>query len=152
MRLTEKQQKQFAAIRAIMDKVVAAIPMSNESEYNQSAAVINENSAAIRIWVSLKNYKRGDLRVSPVDGVPYWAMHDHSSVEGAELEPNASPTIWAHCHGTTPETARPFVAEGHNPYNMGHYCVENGVVARCKQDGTVHAPSVLPSAWEIVEV
>ena len=152
MGLTEKQRKQFAAIRAIMDKVVAAIPMSNESEYNQSAATINENSAAIRIWVPLKNYKRGDLRVSPVDGVPYWSMHDHSSVEGAELEPSASPTIWAHCHGTTPETARSFVAEGHNPYNEGHYCTENGTVYKCNQDSTVHSPSVLPSVWEIVEV
>ena len=152
MRLNEKQREQFAAMRAIMDKVVAAIPMSSESEFNTSASVINENSAAIRVWVRLTGYKRGDLRVSPVDGVPYWAMHDHTSVEGAELEPSVSQTIWAHCHGTTPETARLFVAEGHNPYNEGHYCKENAMVYRCKQNGIVHAPSVLPSAWEAVEV
>lgn len=151
MRLTETQRKQFAEIRSIMDKVVAAIPVANESEYNQSAAVINDNAAAIRVWVSQKDYKRGDLRVSPVDNVPYWSMHDHSSIAGQELEPSVSPTIWAHCHGTTPETARPFVAEGHNPYNIGHYCIENDNIYLCNQNNIVHPPSILPNAWDSVE-
>ena len=56
--------------------------------------------------------------------------------------------MWTHCHGTTPETARPFVAEGHNPYMIGHYCTEDGVAKRCNRDNVVHAPSVLPEAWD----
>ena len=148
--LTPDLQKQCADVRGILDKVVEAIPMSNEAEFNASASAINENAAAIRVWVRLKSYKRGDIRMDKADGIPYWAMHDHTSYEGQECQPSLTPTMWAHCHGTTPETARPFVAEGHNPYMTGHYCTENGAAYLCKQDNTVHAPSVLPDAWEIV--
>jgi len=146
-RLSDAQRKQFFAMRGMMDKIVAAIPASSEAEFNASAAAINENAAAIRVWVAGRSYNRTDIRIDPADGVPYWALHTHSSVEGAELQPSLTPTIWAHCHGTTLETARPFVAEGHNPYMAGHYCTENGAVFVCIQNNTVHAPSVLPQAW-----
>lgn len=149
-RLTEKQRAKFFTVRAMMDKIVAAIPMSSESEFNASAAAINENAAAIRVWIAGRSYKRGDIRVDLADGVPYWSMHDHASVEGAELAPSLTPTIWVHCHGTTVETARPFVAEGHNPYMTGHTCTEGSVVARCMMDNIVYPPSVLPGAWELV--
>ena len=149
--MTEAQRKQFFEIRRLMDKLVAAIPMSDETEFNASASAINENAAAIRTWLRDADYVRGDIRTDPIDGVPYWAMHDHGASTGQVHQPSFSPTIWTHCHGTTPETARPFIAEGHNPYMYGHYCTESGVIKRCIQDNTVYAPSVWPQAWEIVE-
>lgn len=154
-RLTEARRAQLFAMRGIMDKVVAAIPMADEAEFNASAAAINENAAALRVWLpgtadKPRNYARTDIRTDPADGFPYWAMVDHTSRAGQELQPSLTPTIWAHCHGTTPETARPFVAEGHNPYMKGHYCTENGAVKRCNSDNVVHAPSVYPAAWETV--
>ena len=45
--MTEAQRKQFFEIRRLMDKLVAAIPMSDETEFNASASAINENAAAI---------------------------------------------------------------------------------------------------------
>lgn len=147
--ITSPQRKQLLAIRQMLDELIGEIPASNESEFNRSAADINRKTPAIRVWLPLRRYERGDIRVDPDDGCPYWAMHGHSSVEGAELQPSLSPTIWTHCHGTTPETARPFVAEGHNPYHTGHFCIEDFVVYRCKQDNTVYSPSVLPGAWEV---
>lgn len=148
--MTEAQRKQFFEIRALMDKLVAAIPTANEAEFNGSAFAINENVAAFRVWLKDADYVRGDVRIDPLDGVPYWAMHDHGISTGQVHQPSLSPTIWTHCHGTTPETARPFIAEGHNPYMSGHYCVDNGVVARCISDDIVYPPSVYPYAWEVV--
>lgn len=153
--LTNEQRAKFFAIRNIMDKLISAIPVADEAAFNAAAAEINDNAAALRLWLpgtadKPRDYARTDIRVDPADGCPYWAMVAHTSYAGQELRPSTSPTIWAHCHGTTPETARPFVAEGHNPYMSGHYCTENGAVYLCKQDATVHAPSVLPQAWEAV--
>ena len=148
--MTEAQRKQFFEIRALMDKLVAAIPATNEAEFNASASAINENAAAIRVWRKDADYVRGDVRVDPQDGVPYWAMHSHGISTGHVCQPSISPTIWTHCHGTTPETARPFIAESHNPYMSGHYCVDNGVVARCISDDIVYPPSIYPYAWEVV--
>ncbi len=147
--LTNGQRAQFFDMRRIFDNLVASIPASSEVEFNSSAEAINDIASAIRVWLPYKTYNRGDIRVDKEDNCPYWSMHIHTSVEGQELQPSKSPTIWAHCHGTTLETARPFVAEAHNPYHTGHYCIENDKVYRCKQDNTVYAPSVLPSAWEI---
>lgn len=151
--LTKEQEAYFTEIRNYWDKIIAAIPCTSEAEFNENAAAINEAKIAIRVWFPGKegeprNYNRGDIRIDPADGVPYWAMHDHSSVAGTELQPSLTPTIWAHCHGTSAETAREFVSEGHNPYQEGHYCKENDKVYLCKMNNIVYAPSVYPQAWE----
>lgn len=146
--LTDAQRAQFFEMRRMMDDLVAAIPATSEAEFNAAAAEVNDKAAAIRVWIPGKTYERGAIRVDQADGCPYWAMHTHNSVPGQELQPSLSPTIWAHCHGTTPETARPFVAEGHNPYRVGHYCTEDGKTYRCAVDNTVYAPSVYRQAWE----
>lgn len=142
-------------IRHVLDNVVKGFNATDEASFNAAAAAINENTAAVRVWVKgttdkPQRYPRGEVRTDPADSVPYWAMHEHTSIPGQELQPSLTPSIWTHCHGTTPETARPFVAEGHNPYMTGHYCTENGAVKRCNRDNVVHAPSVLPDAWDDV--
>lgn len=154
--LTENEAKELFEIRNIMDGVVDSIGAVDEASFNAAAAEINAKAVAIRVWIAgtaekPREYKRGAIRKDPQTGVPHWALHDHTSVPGQELQPSLSPTMWAHCHGTTPETASDFVAEGHNPYMDGHYCVENGAVYLCGQDNTVHAPSVYPQAWTMVE-
>lgn len=146
--LTKAQEAYFFAIREFWDDIIASIPTTSEAEFNENAGLINTAAIAARVWIAGKHYERGDIRIDPADGVPYWAMHTHDSVEGQELQPSLTPSIWTHCHGTTPETAREFVAEGHNPYQVDHYCVENGKVYRCKAPNTVHAPSVYAQAWE----
>lgn len=110
------------------------------------AAEINNKAAAIRTWIEDGEYIRGDMTIDPEDGIPYWAIHSHGKSTGHVCQPSKNPTIWVHCHGTTPETARPFVAEGHNPYMEGHYCIENDKIYRCKQNNIVYAPSAYPIA------
>ena len=148
--MNAEQRKQFFEIRRLLDNLVMKLALANEDAFNSSAAEVNDCAAAFRTWISDADYKRGDVRIDSEDGVPYWAMHDHGISTGIVCQPSKSPTMWVHCHGTTPETARSFVAEGHNPYMVGHYCFEGDVVARCNQDNTIHPPSVLPTAWEIV--
>ena len=144
------KRSEAVGIRKALDNLVATIPLADEVAFNGSAGVINENYMAFRVWLADVDYVRGDVRVDPADGVPYWAMHDNGKTSGQVHQPSVSPTVWVHCHGTTMETARPFIAEGHNPYMTGHYCTENGGIFRCKRDNVVHAPSVLLDAWEKV--
>lgn len=146
--LSEAMRKKGFKIREILDDVVSGLGAENEAGFNAAAAEINRKAAAIRTYMPDRDYRRGDMVIDPADGIPYWAMHDHGPSTGQVHRPSQSPTVWTHCHGTTPETARPFAAEGHNPYMAGHYCTENGNVKRCTQNNTVHAPSVLPGAWE----
>lgn len=149
--ISSDMQLKCAAIRELLDEVVADIGATDEAAFNEKAAIINQKAAAIRTWIPERDYKRGDMAVDPMDGIPYWALHDHGTSTGHICQPSQTPTMWTHCHGTTPETARPFLAEGHNPYMAGHYCTEGDVIAKCIQDNTVHAPSVLPGAWETVK-
>ena len=142
------KKSEALSLRRILDGVVDGIGAVDEATFNASAAAINENAAAIRVWRADIDYARGALAVDPENGVPYWAMHDHGPSTGQVHQPSASPSIWAHCHGTSPETARPFAAEGYNPYNKGHYSTEGGKTYLCVQDNNVFAPSVYPQAWE----
>lgn len=146
--MTESQKRPFFEIRRLLDDLIRTYKLDSETAFNSNAEIINQNSIAFRVWIPYKTYKRGDVRIDPLDKTPYWAMHDHTSIEGQELQPSLSPTIWTHCHGTSFETARSFVSEGHNPYMTGHYCIENEVVYKCLQNNIVHAPSVYPTAWE----
>lgn len=145
------KRSEAVGIRKALDNLVAMIPLADEMSFNGSAAAINENRMAFRVWRADRDYVRGDVAVDPVDNCPYWAMHSHGPSVGQVHQPSASPTIWTHCHGTTPETARDFRAEGHNPYMTGHYCSEGGEVYLCRVDGVVHAPSVVPTAWESID-
>lgn len=54
-------------------------------------------------------------------------------------------------HGTSPETARPFVpVQGaHDMYHAGEYIIWDGGIRRCIQD-TNFTPEEFPGAWEIV--
>lgn len=138
--LNEEQQAKFKEYRRILSKHISLI-VENPVE-------INDSIVAIQTWKPYTEYKRNDVRIDPEDGIPYWAMHDHTSVEGQELQPSLTPTIWTHYHGTTPETARPFVQEGHNPYMIGHYCIENEKTYKSLMDNLIYAPSVYPQGWE----
>lgn len=142
------KRSEAVGIRRALDNLCKMLELTDETAFNAKAATINDNAAAFRVYRPDKDYSRGDIVIDPADNVPYWAMHDHGPSTGQVWQPSTSPTIWTHCHGTSPETARPFVAEGHNPYMTGHYCTEGGAVWRCNRDNVVHAPSVLPEAWD----
>ena len=146
------QRAQLFDVRRILDKYEKGMNLTDESAFNAAAAIINEDAAAFRVWLENGDYQRGDVRIDPADNVPYWAIHSHGAASGHICQPSKTPSMWAHCHGTSPETARPFVAESYNLYQQGHYCTEHGAVFLCLANNTVHAPGVLPSAWKQVEI
>ena len=146
--LTDYDKARLAAIRSVLDMMVDEIGAADEASFNAKAAEINKKAAAIPVWREDKDYKRGAMAIDPADGVPYWAIHDQGPGVGQVHRPSQSPTMWAHCHGTTPGTAREFLAESYNPYNEGHYCVSKGAVWRCKVNSCVYAPDAWPDAWE----
>lgn len=148
--MNARQREELFEMRRLLDEMVKNLQLVSEAAFNASAAAVNEHRAAIRTWLEEADYSRGDVAIDPDDKTPYWAMHANGKSTGQVRKPSASPTVWTHCHGTTPETAREFVSEGHNPYMQGHYCKKNGRAYRCLENNTIHAPDVYPQAWEEV--
>lgn len=119
----------------------------------ESAEKAQEYAPIMRPWQAGTmeapvSYALNDLRTE--DGVPYKCTGAHTHHGEPGWNPASGSSLWRRFHGTTPETAWEFTADGANPYMTGEYCVENGAVYRCKDDNVVHAPSVLPGSWEAV--
>ena len=90
-------------------------------------------------------YNRFDVRTH--EGLPWWCVtgHTHHGEDG--WQPGSTSALWAQYHGRDADHALPFKAEGHNPYNTGHWCTYKDVAYECLQDAVVYDPEVLPSAW-----
>ena len=54
-------------------------------------------------------------------------------------------------HGTSPDTAMPFVQPtgAHDMYHAGEYMTQGETVYLCRQD-TAYSPQQYPAAWEVV--
>lgn len=143
--LTDKQKTMLRLARKAMDQF---LPQTADS-----AALAQEYAPIMRPWVAgtmedPKDYALNDLRTE--NGVPYKCTGAHTHHGEPGWNPASGSSLWRRFHGTTPDTAWEFTADGANPYMTGEYCVENGSVYRCKDDNVVHAPSVLPGSWEAV--
>lgn len=135
-------------LRAARRAVDGYLPQTQDS-----AAMAQEYAPIMREWEAgtmedPEDYALNDLRTE--NGVPYKCTQPHTHHGEPGWNPASGSSLWRRFHGTTPETAWEFTADGANPYMTGEYCVENGVVYRCKDDNVVHAPSVLPGSWEAV--
>ena len=143
MRIEDRNLLRLA--RQAMDKF---LPQTADS-----AAMAHEYAPIMRAWVAGTmetpvTYNLNDLRTE--NGIPYKCTQPHTHHGEAGWNPAAGTALWRRFHGTTPDTAWEFTADGANPYMAGEYCLENGKAYRCKEDNTVFAPSVLPGKWEAV--
>lgn len=143
--MTEAQRAQFFAMRKALDGFVAKIA--------ESPAEINENLAAIRIWKPGK-FSAGDANTAPDvrmhEDIPYKCFQSHDSTANPAWKPKNTPALWIQYHGTTPETARPYIAPtgAHDMYKTGEYMIwTDGSVKHATQD-TPYGPDVWPDAWE----
>lgn len=98
-------------------------------------------------------YTVGDIR--NYDGQTWECYQSHDTATYPDITPDnpAWYTFWRPLHGTSPETARPFVpVQGsHDMYRAGEYAIwVDGNLYRCKQD-TNFSPEDYPQAWEVVE-
>lgn len=106
---------------------------------------INDNTAAIRPWAEGK-YALNDVRM--YDGNPYRCCQAHDSTGNPGWTPAAAPSLWAQYHGTSRESARPWVQPtgAHDQYLTGEWMIWNGDTYECLQD-TVYNPSEYGQAW-----
>ena len=138
MALTESQKNEFRAIRAALDGLVVRIA--------DSPAEVNANMSAVRPWKP-GAYAVGDVRM--YGGTPYKCVQAHDSTANAGWTPDAVPALWMQYHGTTKDTARPWVAPtgAHDMYKSGEWMIwTDGTAYRCVVD-TVYTPTDYPAAW-----
>ena len=141
--MTEAQRARAFAMRRAMDKHVAMIA-DTPAEINDA-----DNMECIRPW------KPGPFNVDDVrkeGDIPYKCNMTHDSTDNPGWNPKDNPALWSQYHGTTPETARPYIAPtgAHDMYLAGEYMIwTDGAVKHCTED-TAYGPDVWPQAWEDV--
>ena len=141
MWMSERQKAKLSAYRMAMDAAVENV--------REDVAAINRVAALVRPWTP-GAYAVGDVRV--YDGTSYRCVQAHDSSANPGWTPGATPALWMQYHGTTPETARPWVAPAgaHDMYRAGEYMIwTDGQMYKCLQD-TNFSPAEYAQAWEVV--
>lgn len=119
----------------------AAAPSMRSDEVIQCRALAEE-------W-SQGAYQVDDVR--SIGGVPFRCLQAHDSTDNPDWKPAQAPSLWAAYHGTTPETALPWIAPtgAHDIYKTGECMVwTDGKIMRAAQD-TNFSPDEYPAGWEI---
>ena len=99
------------------------------------------------------SYQVGDIRNAKGQTWECFQAHDNATYPDINPDNAAWYTFWRPLHGTSPETARPFVpVQGsHDMYRTGEYMIyTDGLTYRCKQD-TNFSPEDYAQAWEAVK-
>lgn len=139
--ISERQRAELLAMRAALDGLVGKIA--------ETPAEVNEYQAAVREWQP-GAFAVGDVRQRL--GAPYKCVQAHDSTANPTWTPEATPALWMQYHGTTPESARPWIAPTgeHDMYKAGEYMIwTDGRLKKAKMD-TAYSPADYPQAWEEV--
>ena len=101
------------------------------------------------------SYSVGDIRLAWYEGThqPWKCRQAHDTATYPDITPEGTAwrTFWIPFHGTTAETAQPWIAPSgaHDQYNAGEYMVYNGQTYRALM-ATVYTPDEYAQAWEAV--
>ena len=137
------------AQRELLLKYRDAIDQTIDSVKDDVVA-LNKVHILARIWTP-GIYAQGDVR--EYNGVPYKCVQGHDSTQNPAWTPEAEPALWMQYHGTSPETARPWVspAGAHDIYRAGEYMIwTDGQMYKCLQN-TNFSPAEYAQAWEAVQ-
>ena len=140
--ISERQRAELLAMRAALDGLVGKIAENTEE--------VNAYTAAVREWKE-GAYVVGDVRM--YHGAPYKCVQAHDSTANPTWTPEATPALWMQYHGTTPESARPWIAPtgAHDIYKAGEYMIwTDGRLKKAKMD-TAYSPVDFAQAWEASE-
>lgn len=141
MLITPELENYLKKIRTALDK--HAINISSDTKE------INEYAEILRKWTP-GNYVVGDVRV--YDGIPYKCIQAHDSTGNETWNPSVA-SLWMQYHGTSIESARPWVAPtgAHDMYLAGEYMIwTDGSTYKCLSN-TNFSPADYPSAWERIK-
>lgn len=140
MALTSEQRARAERIRAAMDIGVTKI--------RDDTAAINDAANMLRMWQPAA-YQIGDVRM--YQGIPYKCVQAHDATGNPGWTPDTVPALWMQYHGTSIETARPWIAPtgAHDVYKSGeHMIFTDNKVYKCISD-TNFSPSEYAAAWEV---
>lgn len=132
------KRSEAIAIRNALDSLITKI--------TDIPAEINENIFIIRAWKP-DTYSIGDVRV--YENIPYKCVQAHDSTNNPDWTPDILSSLWMQYHGTTPETARPWITPlgAHDIYKVGEYVIwTDGEVYQCLMD-TNYSPADYAQAW-----
>ena len=140
--MTNEQRNQLIALRKALDNFVVKI--------SDTPAEINDNQIVLRPWQP-NTYSLGDVRV--YENIPYKCVQAHDSTGNDAWNPPATPALWMQYHGTSVESARPWLAPtgAHDMYKASEYMIwTDGSIYQCLID-TVYSPTDYSQAWTKVE-
>lgn len=139
MALTSEQKVFLRMVRKAMDAHIASIRDEPEK--------VNELAQTLREWTP-GIYQAGDVRAR--NGTPYKCTQTHDSTITKNWTPENAPALWMQYHGTTKQTARPWIAPtgAHDQYKAGEYMIwTDGKTYRALQD-TAYGPEAYAEAWK----
>lgn len=137
----------------LYDALASAIYVSRVSLHGGSIDTDDKRLRAAGLyedWVP-GSYAVGDIRNAKCQTWECFQTHDNATYSDINPDNAAWFTFWRPLHGTSPETARPFVpVQGaHDLYRAGEYMIyTDGLTYRCKQD-TNYSPEDYAQAWEV---
>lgn len=138
--LNATQKEKFQEYRRILDGHINIIV--------DNTTAINDALIAIREWKP-GVYEINDVRI--YNDIPYKCALAHDSTANETWNPKDTPNLWIQYHGTSKETARPWVAPtgAHDMYKVGEYMIyEDEKIYKCLAD-TTYSPDVYGAAWEV---
>lgn len=115
-----------------------------------NASAINILAPALPEWTP-GAYSTGDVRTQ--GGVPYKCVQEHDSTDNPDWTPDATPALWMQYHGTSPDTARPWIKPTgeHDMCRAGEFIIwTDGIIYRCISD-TNFSPAEYAQAWSVEE-
>lgn len=139
----------------LYDALASAIYVSRQT---LAGAVIDSDDKRIRASGLYEEWLEGEYQVGDIrnNGGQTWECfqaHDNATYPDIKPDNPAWFTFWRPLHGTSPETARPFVpVQGaHDMYRVGEYMIyTDGKTYQCKQD-TNFSPEDYAQAWEVYD-
>ena len=138
MLITPELESYLKKIRAALDKHIVNI----SDDTNE----INEYTEILREWKPA-SYSMGDVRL--YEGAPYKCVQAHDSTGNETWNPSVA-SLWMQYHGTSVETARPWVTPtgAHDMYLAGEYMIwTDGFTYKCLSN-TNFSPADYALAWE----
>ena len=138
MLINPELESYLKKVRSALDKHIINISSDTKE--------INECTELLRKWKP-GSYAVGDVRV--YEGIPYKCIQAHNSTGNETWNPSVA-SLWIQYHGTSAETARPWVAPtgAHDMYLAGEYMIwTDGSTYKCLSN-TNFSPADYALAWE----
>ena len=146
--LKQYLEEQFGMVRQEAEmKIVPMKPLMTELVKGKPADIVIQTAGFILPWKE-RDYKLDDVRLW--EGQPRRCCQAHDSTGNSTWTP-AVASLWAPYHGTTPETALPWIAPtgAHDMYKTGECMIwTDGKTYKCKQN-TAYSPTDYAQAWEV---